>query len=124
LQGCLAYFFGGTFFMLALVAESPWVAVLCLAMASFAKDFAMGVSWAICVDIGHRYSGTVAGFMNMVGNMGTVVAPTVVAYLAGREKEGGWRWALIVSASVLFCAALCWPFLNPRRVIVYAQKHA
>ncbi len=77
----------------------------------------MAVSWATCLDIGHRYSGTVSGFMNMVGNLGTAVAPICVAYLAG--ETGGWHWALVVSAGALFCAAVCWPFINPRRVVVY-----
>jgi MFS family permease len=122
LQGSLAYFLGGTFFALALYAESPWLAVLCLSLASFSKDFAMAVSWATCLDIGHRYSGTVSAFMNMVGNLGTFVAPPLVAYLAGRGKgQGGWHWALIISSSALFCASVCWPFINPRRVVVYQR---
>jgi ACS family glucarate transporter-like MFS transporter len=123
-QGSLAYLTGAGFFALALFVETPWVAVLCLSLASFSKDFAMAVSWATCVDIGHRYSGTVSGFMNMVGNFGTFVAPNVVAYLASRgaAQGGGWHWALIISASALFCAGICWPFINPRRVIVYDHR--
>jgi sugar phosphate permease len=86
-------------------------------VASFAKDFAMAVSWATCLDIGHRYSGTIGGFMNMVGNLGTVVAPPIVAYLA---RQGDWGWALAFSGSLFLVASLCWLFINPRRVIVYA----
>src|SRR5262249_6683956 len=46
LQGCLAYALGGTFFLLALAAGWPAVAVTCLCLASFMKDFAMAVSWS------------------------------------------------------------------------------
>ena len=51
-------------------------------MASFVKDFAMGASWATTIDIGHRYSGTVAGFMNMIGNLGTVFAAPIAQWIA------------------------------------------
>ena len=76
----------------------------------------MAASWSTCLDIGHRYSGTVSGFMNMVGNLGTFVSPPIVAYLA---KHGDWDLALVYSAAMFLTAAVCWLFINPRRVIVY-----
>lgn len=121
LQGCVAYFLGGTFFLLALVADMPMLSVACLCIASFFKDFAMAVSWSTCIDIGHRYSGTVSGFMNMVGNLGTFVAPPIIAYLA--QERGNWGLALVFSASVFFLASVCWLFINPRKVIVYDEDH-
>ena len=75
LQGFVSYGLGGCFFLLALAADHPFLAVASLCVASFFKDFAMAVSWSTCIDIGHRYSGTVAGFMNGIGNLGTFVAP-------------------------------------------------
>jgi nitrate/nitrite transporter NarK len=119
LQGLIAYLLGAVFFLLALWTTNPWLAVPALCLASFGKDFAMAVSWATCLDIGHRYSGTVAGFMNMVGNLGTVVSPPVVAYLAGRDH---WQIALTYSAIMFLIAAVCWAFINPRHVIVYTSE--
>lgn len=82
-QGALAYFCGGALFATALLfSDHPWLAVASLCLASFLKDFAMACSWSTCIDIGHRYSGTVAGFMNMVGNLGTFFSPPLVAWLA------------------------------------------
>jgi len=121
LQGCAAYLLGGTFFTVALFMPWPLAAVACLCLASFMKDFAMAVSWATCLDMGHRYSGTVSGFMNMVGNLGTFVSPPIVAYLA---KQGDWGSALVYSAAMFFTAAGCWLFVNPRRVIVYSKPLA
>jgi len=97
----------------------PLLAVAALCLASFTKDFAMAASWSTCLDIGHRYSGTVAGFMNMVGNLGTVVSPPVVAWLA---SGGNWHMALWYSAAMFLTAALLWAFINPRRVIVYTPE--
>jgi MFS transporter, ACS family, glucarate transporter len=119
LQGLISYAMGGTFFMLALLTNNPWLAVPALCIASFLKDFAMAASWSTCIDIGHRYSGTVAGFMNMIGNLGTFVSPPIVAYLA---RHGEWGLALVYSAGMFFTAAAGWAFINPKRVIVYTPE--
>lgn len=124
LQGFLAYALGGLFFLLALLTSNPWLAVPALCIASFVKDFAMAASWSTCIDIGHRYSGTVAGFMNMVGNLGTFFSPPIVAWLASPSEPGGatrWDLALLYSAVMFLIAALGWVFINPRRVIVYSK---
>ena len=118
LQGCAACGLGATFFVLALLVPWAVASVACLCLASFMKDFAMAASWSTCLDIGHRYSGTVSGFMNMVGNLGTFFSPPIVAYLA---RHGAWDLALVYSAAMFLTAAVCWLFINPRRVIVYAQ---
>jgi ACS family glucarate transporter-like MFS transporter len=122
-QGAVAYFCGGAFFAAALFAyETPWLAVACLCMASFLKDFAMAASWSTCIDIGHRYSGTVSGFMNMVGNFGTFFSPPIIAWLAtsgGAGQPTRWDLALVYSSTMFFIAALGWLFINPKRVIVY-----
>ncbi len=119
LQGFVAYALGAGFFLLALLTRDPWLAVPALCLASFMKDFAMAVSWSTCIDIGHRYSGTVAGFMNMVGNLGTFVSPPLVAWMASR---GRWELALAYSATMFAVASVCWLFINPRQVIVYAPQ--
>ncbi len=125
LHGLIAYALAGMFFLLVLLTSHDFWAVAALCMASFGKDFAMAVSWSTCIDIGHRYSGTVAGFMNMVGNLGTVVSPPLVAWLArktGTDGANNWQIALYYSAAMFFGAALCWAFINPRRVIVYSSE--
>jgi ACS family glucarate transporter-like MFS transporter len=92
-------------------------------MSSFVKDFGMAASWSTTLDIGHRYSGTVAGTMNTVGNLGTVVTPPLVVWLAtgyGAVSKPDWTISLYYYASMFFIASICWLFINPRRVIVYA----
>src|SRR5262245_20356708 len=107
-----------------MTGKNNFVAFAALCLASFVKDFAMGASWATTIDIGHRYSGTVAGLMNTVGNLGTVVTPPVVAWLVLETSGEGenWRVSLFYYASMFFVASACWLFINPRRVIVYAAE--
>jgi MFS family permease len=125
LQGMMAYLLGGIFFFLASQSSSALPAAVFLCLASFLKDFAMAVSWSTCIDIGHRYSGTLSGFMNMVGNFGTVVTPPLVYWLAsptGEAKDVDWNVALYYSTVMFFIAAVCWAFINPRKVIVYTPS--
>ena len=121
LQGAIAYALGGGFFVLALVLRDyPALSVACLCLAFFGKDFAMAVSWSTCIDMGHRYSGTVAGFMNGIGNLGTALAPPIVGHFA--ISRGDWGLALVISAALFFAASACWLFINPRQVVVYSDS--
>jgi MFS family permease len=127
LQGVIAYFLGGSFFLTskALTGVDPTLALVALCLASFIKDFGMAASWSTTLDIGHRYSGSVAGVMNTIGNMGTVVSPPVVAWLAmmmGTKSGPDWSVSLFYYAGMFYLAAFCWLFVNPRRVIVYAPE--
>jgi len=123
-QGLAAYALGGGFFLVAvtLTQSSPIWAFTALCVASFLKDLAMGASWSTTIDIGHRYSGTVAGVMNTVGNLGTVVSPLLVTTLVIFAGSGDAKWAvsLYYYAAMFFVASFCWLFINPQRVIVYA----
>jgi ACS family glucarate transporter-like MFS transporter len=116
-QGMAAYGVGAAFFVIALLTKEPLIAVPSLCVASFLKDFSLAVNWATCIDMGHRYSGTVGGWMNGVGNLGTFLGPLIVEYLA---NEGRWELALAFSATMFAIASVCWLFINPMRVIVYA----
>ncbi len=121
MQGFTSYALGGCFFLLAvLLRDYPAWSVACLCVASFGKDFAMAVSWATCIDMGHRYSGTVAGFMNGIGNLGTALAPPIIGHFA--IERGDWGLALVISAVLFFTASACWLFINPRHVVVYSDS--
>jgi MFS transporter, ACS family, glucarate transporter len=125
LQGVIAYGLGGLLFLAAMAATPDHVALAyaALCLSSFVKDFGLAASWATTIDIGHRYSGTVAGFMNSIGNLGQVVTPPIVAALAVWAGSGGqpsWRATLYYYAAMFFVASVCWLFVDPRRVIVYA----
>lgn len=126
-QGLVAYAAGGVFFLiaLALTETNSVLAFAFVCLASLVKDGAMAASWATTLDIGHRYSGTVAGLMNTIGNLGTVVSPPIVAafaILAGTPEEPNWSVSLYYYAGMFFVASVCWLFINPRRVIVYNES--
>jgi ACS family glucarate transporter-like MFS transporter len=129
LQGVVAYALGGVF-MLAGVAFTPnhiGLAYASVCLSSFVKDFGMAASWSTTIDVGHRYSGTVAGFMNTVGNLGQVISVHIVAWLAalaGTHGQPRWGVSLYFYAAMFFISALSWILVDPTRVIVYDSRMA
>lgn len=63
-------------------ANDALTAVVLLSVAIFGADMTLPPSWAFCVDIGKKDSGTVSGAMNMAGNLGSFVTALAFPYLA------------------------------------------
>ena len=123
LPGVMAYGLGGVFMLVAIPCSGGHVGLahFFLCLSSFVKDCGMAASWSMENDIGHRYSRTVAGFMNTVGNLSQVIAVPVVAWLAmltGSRGHPNWRVSLSFYAAMFFVAAVCWLFVEPRRRII------
>ncbi len=57
---------------------------LSISLAAFWNDLTMGAAWAVCQDIGKRYSAIVAGCMNTIGNLGGAVTQLVTGYILNR----------------------------------------
>jgi len=127
LLGVVAYGLGGVFLLIALVEtrDHAGLAFTALCVSFFVKDLGLAPSWATAIDIGHRYSGTVAGFVNTVGNLAQVVTVPLVAHiatLAGTPGHPNWKATLYYYAAMFLMASVSWLFVNPRRVIVYSEE--
>jgi nitrate/nitrite transporter NarK len=106
-------------YFLSLYATNPWLFVLGIAMAAFWNDLTMGSSWAICLDIGKKYSGIVSGCMNTVGNLGGFAA----GYATGRildlyGAERGWQINFFTFGTVYALATLLWLRIDSTKPVV------
>jgi MFS transporter, ACS family, glucarate transporter len=63
------------------------------------------------MDVGGRYSGTVSGAMNMIGNIAGGISPLVVGYLL-TWTSNDWTMTFYVSAAIYSLGAVCWYFLD------------
>ena len=70
-------------FLACLVAPNAFMFALCVALAGFFNDLAMGSAWATCQDIGRRHAAIVAGCMNTIGNLGGFVATLLSGKIIG-----------------------------------------
>jgi sugar phosphate permease len=107
------------FIVPAALTEDPYVAVGCLTASMFFLECTIGPSWAVPMDTGGKYSGTVSGMMNMAGNFGGAISPIVFGYLAYGDK---WQAPFIVAACLLVVGAAIWAFwIDPNKAILKSE---
>jgi sugar phosphate permease len=102
----------------AALTDDALVAVYGLTASMFFLEFTIGPSWAVPMDTGGKYSGTVSGMMNMAGNFGAAISPIVFGVLA---QGGNWQAPFILAAGLLVAGAAVWAFwLDPDKPILPA----
>jgi sugar phosphate permease len=98
------------------MAHSAWTAIFCLTASLFFLELVISPAWAVPMDVGGEYSGTVSGVMNMAGSLAASISPIVFGALVQR---GSWIAPFLISAGVLLTGALIWAFLiDPERSVV------
>ena len=79
-------------------------------------EFVNAPSWAVTMDVGGAYSGTVSSLMNMGASIAGAISPVVFGNLS---QAGHWVAPFLLQACVLVIGALIWVFLiDPERQIV------
>ena len=86
----------------ATLTSDPYYCVWYTCFAVFGLELTVGVSWAIPLDIGADFAGSVAAVMNTAGNLGGAFSPVVLAYLV---KAYGWNVPFFVAAALSVAAA-------------------
>jgi sugar phosphate permease len=106
----------GTCTLFAALSASPLAALSYLTAAMFFLEMTIGPAWAVPMDIGGEFSGTVSGMMNMGGQFVGALSPTVFGYLVSR---GSWVAPFGVSAGLLFIGAAIWAFwIDPEQSVI------
>lgn len=92
----------------------PVLAMLAVGLASFGNDLAMPGAWAACMDVGGRHAGSLSGSMNMMGNIGGALAPTLVPVVLA-WSGGDWNVNFYSFAAVYLVGGIAWLFIDPVR---------
>lgn len=99
---------------LAALSGDALLAVGFFCAAVFGLELTVGVSWAITLDVGGEYAGSVSAFMNTFGNLGGALAGLLMGYMV---TWGGWEPPfLVMGALALLGALLVWRIDPARRV--------
>ena len=110
---CYVSYAGAAILMvLAIRADSVMAAIALMSFSSFSVELSVPASWTTAMDLGGRHVGAVSGAMNTIGQLGGVVAPAVVGFIAQGGKQG-WSAALYTAAAVYAIGFFCWLFLDP-----------
>ena len=106
----------GLFLIPAATTQDTWTCILCLAASFFFLEWVIGPAWAVPMDVGGQFSGTVTGIMNMAGALGASLTPLVFGYFIQR---GSWVTPFFVTTGVMALGTLIWTFLiNPEKSVV------
>jgi sugar phosphate permease len=99
---------------LACFAADPLASIGYFCLAVFGLELTVGISWAITLDIGGDYAGSVSAVMNTWGNIGAAAAAAMTGYIVANS---GWRAAFLVLAGLAVVAAiLSWQIDASRRL--------
>ena len=112
LMSIIGFIGASGFIYLATQLHDAVVVMFTIGLASFCNDLAMPPSWGAAMDLGGRFAGTLAGSMNMVGNLGgslaAIVIPTTLAY-----TNNNWNMPLYLASGVYLTGAFLWMALDP-----------
>jgi ACS family glucarate transporter-like MFS transporter len=103
-----------------LVADARLASIV-LALGAGALYLSQSSFWSVTADIAGPSAGTVSGVMNMIGQFGGVVAPSLTPLLAA---EFGWSAAFLVAAGLGVMGSLVWLAVNPERTLLRAPVMA
>jgi len=79
-------------------------------------DLMLPSAWALCIDVGGKFSGAISGAMNTAGNLGGFVCAVVFGYLV--EASGNYNFPLYIIAVMLLISASLFSRINPEKKIV------
>jgi sugar phosphate permease len=110
------FLLAAVFILPATLTQNSTASVLYSCGAVFGLEVTVGVSWAIPLDIGGDYAGSIASVMNTFGNLGSAVSPVLLAYLVGMY---GWNMPFLVCSSLCIVGAALALGINAEKKIAW-----
>lgn len=101
----------------AVLADSAETCIVFACIAAFGLEATVGVSWAIPLDIGRDYAGSVSATMNTFGNIGGAISTSVLGYIV---KAYGWNRPFVIAAILSVLAAILFTRIDASRPIAYS----
>jgi MFS family permease len=97
------------------LVENNVISLAWITIALAGLELTVAVSWAICLDIGGEFTGSVSAVMNMLGNIGGAIAAVVIGYLS---TLFGWNWPFLTASVLCIIAAGLATRINPQKSAV------
>jgi ACS family glucarate transporter-like MFS transporter len=105
---------GAAFLLAAALVPDRRAAALCLCFGFLAMDSFLPVAWAMSADLGGRSAGTIAGAMNMAGQLGSFISSVAFGYLV-KLSGGNYDRAMLPLAVMTGVAAVLSVGIDPTR---------
>ena len=114
--GTAGLFLSACFLPATSLTPNKYAAVAFLTLGYGSMDCMLPVSWAICLDIGRKYAGSITGAMKMAGKLGSFM--TAVAFGKLVTYSGNCDTPLLPTAGILFVSAFLYARIDPREQLM------
>jgi MFS transporter, ACS family, glucarate transporter len=108
--GCGGFLISALCMIPACLTSDPYLCLWFSCGAIFGLELTVGVSWAITLDIGEHFAGSVSSVMNTCGNLGGASGSALSGYLV---KMSGWNAPFLLMAGLSFLGAALYLRINP-----------
>ena len=113
-MACTGFFFAGVCLTTATHMPTLNTTMALMAAACFFNDFVIPHAWASTMDIGgKRAASSVAGCMNLFGNIAGVSSSMLGGYLL-QKTANNWNFFIAILGGVYFLGIFCWPFIDTK----------
>jgi ACS family glucarate transporter-like MFS transporter len=114
--GCVGFLLMALCMFLVTGMHNAMACALTISMASFFGDLTLSSCWAVCMDVGHEYAGTITGIMSTSGNIGGFLFPIVTGFLV--QSTGNWKVPILVSGTIFLIGSMLWLMVDSRKSIL------
>jgi len=105
----------------ATLTADPELCVVFTCLAVFGLELTVGVSWAIPLDIGGDFAGSVSAVMNTFGNIGGAVSTVALGFLV---KSFGWNLPFYTAAAFCVAGAILYLGIDASRHVFRSEPGA
>lgn len=100
---------------ISVLSTDPIIGVGLFCLAVFGLELTVGISWAVTLDIGGQFAGTVSAVMNTAGNLAGAIAITLTGYLV---TAYGWNLMFFILAGLAALAAVLFLGIDASRKLI------
>jgi ACS family glucarate transporter-like MFS transporter len=100
--------------------RSPGGFIACFALTTIGVDLTVSSSWAVCCDVGGKYSGTLSAAMNTMGAVGAFASSLLFPHLI--SWTGNIRVYFYFAALLNIVALGCWRYIEPGMSLLQEEK--
>ena len=122
--GAGGLFLAGLLMMATHFAPGKLLPLVLLALGYGCMDAMLPVAWAVCLDIGRKFGGSVSGTMNMAGQLGSFMSSLAFGYMvkglmgAGWNKPDAYNFPLLPFSIMLLISGALFLRVDPNRQLI------
>ncbi|MGH9661637.1 MAG: MFS transporter, partial [Bryobacteraceae bacterium] len=110
------------FTVATVLTADKYIALVFLALSYAGSDFMLPTAWAVCLDIGKKYAGTVTGVMNTAGQIGSFLGSVLFGRIVAMTNS--YEAPLIPMAAMLAISAALWLKIDPAEELIPERSAA